>query len=76
VILHATPQDPSPAPPRVGLAFRCGFLAAPSFGVLAMGRWLYWMMEPTAWDYTVYPVWWHAHEMVFGFAMPVVASYR
>lgn len=40
-----------------------------------MSRWLYWMWQPEDWDFTVFPTWWHAHEMVFGFAMPVVAGF-
>jgi uncharacterized protein involved in response to NO len=57
------------------LAFRAGFLLAGAFAVLAMARWLHWMWWPQRWDFTLYPVWWHAHEMVFGFAMPVVAGF-
>lgn len=43
--------------------------------MLGMARWLYWMWWPEAWDFTLFPGWWHAHEMVFGFAMPVVAGF-
>lgn len=56
-------------------AFRAGFLAAAGFGVLAMARWLYWMTWPQAWQRGITPSWWHAHEMIFGFAMPVVAGF-
>ena len=57
------------------LAFRAGFLCAGLFAVVAMLRWLYWMVSPASWDYSIAPNWWHAHEMVFGFAMPVVAGF-
>ena len=57
------------------LAFRAGFLLAGTFAVLGMGRWLYWMWRPEHWDFTLSPPWWHAHEMVFGFALPVVAGF-
>jgi len=57
------------------LAFRAGFLLAGGFAVLGMLRWLFWMWRPEAWDFTLMPAWWHAHEMVFGFAMPVVAGF-
>jgi len=57
------------------LAFRAGFLLAASFAVLGMARWLYWMWWPERWDFTLSPPWWHAHEMVFGFALPVVAGF-
>jgi len=57
------------------LAFRAGFLLAACFAVLGMTRWLYWMWWPEHWDFTLLPGWWHAHEMVFGFALPVVAGF-
>jgi uncharacterized protein involved in response to NO len=57
------------------LAFRAGFLAAAAFAVLGMARWLHWMLWPDAWQGPISPNWWHAHEMVFGFAMPVVAGF-
>jgi hypothetical protein len=57
------------------LAFRAGFLLAASFAVLGMARWLYWTIWPERWDFTLSPPWWHAHEMVFGFALPVVAGF-
>ncbi|MEE4143783.1 MAG: NnrS family protein [Halieaceae bacterium] len=57
------------------LAFRAGFLAAAIFGVLAMTRWLLWISRPQSWPAQIPPNWWHAHEMIFGFAMPVVAGF-
>ena len=45
------------------------------FAVLSMTRWLYWMWWPESWNFTLFPGWWHAHEMIFGFAMPVVAGF-
>ncbi len=62
-------------PPLWQLAFRAGFLAAATFGVLAMSRWLYWMLWPQSWQADIPPNWWHAHEMVFGFALPVIAGF-
>jgi uncharacterized protein involved in response to NO len=57
------------------LAFRAGFLLSAIFAVLGMGRWLVWILWPAHWDFSLYPNWWHAHEMVFGFALPVVAGF-
>lgn len=57
------------------LAFRPGFLLAGTFAVVAMLRWLYWMEFPGSWDSPLAAHWWHAHEMVFGFALPVVAGF-
>jgi uncharacterized protein involved in response to NO len=71
-------NKPTPSAARAPLwrlAFRAGFLLAGAFAVAGMARWLYWMLWPTRWDFTLFPGWWHAHEMVFGFAMPVVAGF-
>ena len=69
------PTPPQETAPVWRLAFRAGFLLAGAFAVLGMARWLYWMQSPASWDYNLDPSWWHAHEMVFGFAMPVVAGF-
>jgi len=57
------------------LAFRAGFLFAAMFAVAAVSRWLVWLLYPSSWDAAMSPHWWHAHEMIFGFAMPVVAGF-
>lgn len=67
-----TPQTPAPL---WRLAFRAGFLGAGIFAVAAMARWLIWIEAPTSWSADINPQWWHAHEMIFGFAMPVVAGF-
>lgn len=72
---NSTPDTAPPSMPLWRLAFRAGFLLAGAFAVLAMSRWLYWMWQPQSWDFSLFPGWWHAHEMVFGFAMPVVAGF-
>ena len=69
------PASKQEVAPLWRLAFRAGFLLAASFAVLGMARWLYWMLAQASWDYSIAPNWWHAHEMVFGFAMPVVAGF-
>lgn len=69
------PTRPPAVAPLWRLAFRAGFLAAAFFAVLAMARWLYWMLSPDSWQLQLSPNWWHAHEMVFGFALPVVAGF-
>lgn len=66
--------EPEPAP-LWRLSFRAGFLLAGVFAVLAMLRWLHWILFPGQWDAALPPHWWHAHEMVFGFAMAVVAGF-
>ncbi len=62
-------------PPLWRLAFRPGFLLGGLFAVLGMARWLHWIVFPGQWESILPPQWWHAHEMVFGFALPVVAGF-
>lgn len=69
------PGPSTPIAPLWQLAFRAGFIAAASFAVVAMLRWLQWMHAPGSWGPALSPHWWHAHEMVFGFALPVVAGF-
>ncbi len=69
------PTETTLPAPLWRLAFRAGFLLAAAFAVLGMARWLYWMWFPQDWDFSLLPTWWHAHEMVFGFALPVVAGF-
>jgi uncharacterized protein involved in response to NO len=57
------------------LAFRPGFLLAALFAVLAVARWLLYLNGVTAWNLEINPYWWHGHEMIFGFALPVVAGF-
>lgn len=68
-------NDKHKTAPLWQLAFRAGFLAAAAFAVIAMLRWLHWTLWPTSWGATISPNWWHAHEMIFGFALPVVAGF-
>ncbi len=69
------PSAPQLPAPLWRLAFRAGFLGAGIFAVAAMARWLIWIEAPSSWTADINPQWWHAHEMVFGFAMPVVAGF-
>ncbi len=68
------PSPPENVAPLWRLAFRAGFLLAAAFAVVGMLRWLLWMWRPQ-WPGVLPPQWWHGHEMVFGFAMPVVAGF-
>ena len=69
------PTTQQPPAPLWRLAFRAGFLGAGIFAVAAMSRWLLWIEAPANWTADINPQWWHAHEMIFGFAMPVVAGF-
>ena len=69
------PPAGSDTAPLWRLAFRAGFIAAATFGVAAMVRWLLWMRSPDSWTGAIPPHWWHGHEMIFGFTLPVVAGF-
>jgi uncharacterized protein involved in response to NO len=72
---HHRPSGTTDTAPLWQLAFRAGFLSAAAFAVAAMLRWLGWLWVPGDWPAGVSPHWWHGHEMIFGFAMPVVAGF-
>ena len=72
--INALSEEREPAP-LWRLSFRAGFLLAGAYAVLAMARWLYWVLFPENWAAGPPPHWWHAHEMVFGFVMAVVAGF-
>ena len=62
-------------PPIFRLGFRPFFLLGSVYAVLALGLWL-WMFQKGPLPYLqVSPLWWHAHEMLFGFAMAIVIGF-
>ena len=63
--------------PLFRLAFRPFFLAASAFSVVAMLVWaLFWagMLQPVGWMYSN-PIWWHSHEMLFGFTGAIIIGF-
>lgn len=71
--------DP-PAPPRAVPAwaakgFRPFFLLAGVFATLIVPVWLLALSGVVQIDGAVDPAYWHAHEMVFGFAVAVIAGF-
>ena len=67
-------QTPS-QPVWLALAFRPLFLFAGLFSVAAMLWWCWFWAKPFAWQAYGGPLWWHGHEMIFGFAVAVVAGF-
>lgn len=70
--------SPRPAAPR-GLAlwqlgFRPFYLAAAVFAALSIGLWTLQMQGALSRAYLAGPVW-HAHEMIFGFALAVIVGF-
>ncbi|WP_394127005.1 NnrS family protein [Vibrio hepatarius] len=62
-------------PPVLRLGFRPFFLLGSIYAVIAIALWV-WMFQtgqPSALN--VPALWWHVHEMLFGFAMAIVAGF-
>jgi len=57
------------------LAFRPLFLGGTLFSVLSMAWWTYFWLNPSPWAPYGGPVWWHAHEMLFGFGSAIVVGF-
>ena len=62
-----------PAPLR--LAFRPLFLGGALFSIIAIGWWVYFWLQPFAWSPHGGPIWWHGHEMLFGFGAAIVVGF-
>jgi uncharacterized protein involved in response to NO len=74
-LLHS-PRGETPAHPALlAKGFRPFFLLAAGYAALALPVWL--VLFATAGDAVPYfgPMYWHAHEMVFGFAVAVIAGF-
>ena len=58
-----------------GRAFRPFFLGASVYGAIAVPAWTgIWFGAIAAPDW-LFPMWWHGHEMLFGFVMAAVAGF-
>ena len=62
-------------PPLFRLAFRPFFLAGAAFSAIAMAWWIWLWLNPMPWTPYGGPIWWHAHEMIFGFAVAIVVGF-
>jgi len=61
--------------PILRLAFRPLFLGGTLFSVIAIAWWSYFWMNPSGWAPHGGPVWWHGHEMLFGFGAAIVVGF-
>jgi len=61
--------------PILRLAFRPLFLGGTLFSVVAILWWLYYWMNPSDWNPHGGPIWWHGHEMIFGFGAAIVGGF-
>ncbi len=70
----ATPAKPA-GWPLLRLGFRPFYLGAAAFAGLAVPLWLALFMGWVSLDLGVAPLLWHAHEMLFGFGVAVIAGF-
>jgi uncharacterized protein involved in response to NO len=76
--LAAAPPAAAPAPrgwPLLRLGFRPFYLGAAAFGMLAVPLWVALLLCQVALKLTLSPMLWHAHEMLFGFAVAVIVGF-
>ena len=71
---------PAPATPPRGwpllrLGFRPFYLGAAAYGMLAVPLWIALLLGQASLNLTLSPVLWHAHEMLFGFAIAVIVGF-
>ena len=62
-------------PTLLRLAFRPLFLGGTLFSVIAMAWWTYYWLNPSEWNPYGGPIWWHGHEMLFGFGSAIVVGF-
>src|SRR5699024_6085839 len=61
--------------PLFRLGFRVFFLGGALFSAIAMLLWLLSLVGVNTLPGVTNPIWWHAHEMLFGFALAIVAGF-
>ena len=76
--LQATPPVTLPSPrgwPLLRLGFRPFYLGAAAYGMLAVPLWIALLLGQVPLSLSLSPVLWHAHEMLFGFAVAVIVGF-
>jgi uncharacterized protein involved in response to NO len=68
-------QHTTSIPPVLRLPFRPLFLGGTLFSLLAMLWWTVFWLHPLAWQPYGGPIWWHGHEMLFGFGSAIVVGF-
>ena len=61
--------------PLLRLGFRPFYLGAAAYGMLAVPLWIAVLLGRVSLNLTIPPVLWHAHEMLFGFAVAVIVGF-
>ncbi|HEU4733490.1 MAG TPA: NnrS family protein [Kofleriaceae bacterium] len=74
-LLGSAPEPPPGAPAWLAKGFRPFFLLAGGFAALILPLWLLALAGVVHVDAYLGAMYWHAHEMVFGFAIAVIAGF-
>ena len=70
-----TNKRPTSPHPILNLGFRIFFVGASTFSVLAMLLWLLILQGVLSFNGQISPFYWHGHEMIFGYALAVIAGF-
>ena len=62
-------------PPVLRLAFRPLFLGGTLFSIIIIAWWSYFWLNPFNWQPYGGPIWWHGHEILFGFGASIVVGF-
>lgn len=73
--IQNTAKRPTSPHPILNLGFRIFFVGSAVFAVVSMLLWLFVLQGIAPFKGAVLPFYWHGHEMVFGYALAVVAGF-
>lgn len=66
---------PSMHPPLFNLGFRPFFFGANLFAIISIGAWLLFLNQGWVSSTSISPFQWHAHEMIYGYSVAVIAGF-
>lgn len=73
--IQNTAKRPTSPHPILNLGFRIFFVGSALFAVVAMLLWLAILQGFSPFKGVINPFYWHGHEMVFGYALAVIAGF-
>lgn len=73
--IQNTAKRPTSPHPLLNLGFRIFFVGAGIFAVIGMSLWFAILQGFAPFKGTLSPFYWHGHEMIFGYALAVVAGF-
>src|ERR1041385_7189245 len=74
-MIGSAPEPAETVAPWLAKGFRPFFLLAGGFAALVIVLWLLALAGAARFDAYLSPMYWHAHEMVFGFTVAVIAGF-